>query len=180
MIIFRSFSFLICSLNAVNCPLNTALLHPTNSDNSEYFKNFSWDFLFGPYVTSGMLISRYGIFSCLSVTDLLCPGLRGGIVVVQLPSRGPALRSPVVAAHLAPLACTVPWSLRKFMSIESVLLSNHFILCHPLLLTAQFSSVQFSHSVVSYSLWPHGLQHTRLPCPSPTPRAWSNSHPCYQ
>ena len=127
MIIFRSFSFLICSLNAVNCPLNTALLHPTNSDNSEYFKNFSWDFLFGPYVTSGMLISRYGIFSCLSVTDLLRPGLRGGIVVVQLPSRGPALRSPVVAAHLAPLACTVPWSLRKFMSIESVLLSNHLL-----------------------------------------------------
>ena len=30
-------------------------------------------------------------------------------------------------------------------------------------------SVQFSRSVVSDSLWPHGLQHTRLPCPSPTP-----------
>ena len=30
-------------------------------------------------------------------------------------------------------------------------------------------SVQFSHSVVSGSLWPHGLQHTRLPCPSSTP-----------
>ena len=29
-------------------------------------------------------------------------------------------------------------------------------------------SVQFSHSVVSNSLWPHGLQHTRLPCPSIT------------
>ena len=34
-----------------------------------------------------------------------------------------------------------------------------------------FSSVQFSHSVVSDSLWPHGLQHARPPCPSPTPRA---------
>ena len=32
------------------------------------------------------------------------------------------------------------------------------------------NSVQFSHSVVSDSLWPHGLQHTRLPCPSPAPR----------
>ena len=30
----------------------------------------------------------------------------------------------------------------------------------------QFSSVQFSHLVVSDSLRPHGLQHTRLPCPS--------------
>ena len=37
------------------------------------------------------------------------------------------------------------------------------------------SSVQFSHSVMSHSLWPHGLQHTRLPCPSPIPRVYSNS-----
>ena len=36
-------------------------------------------------------------------------------------------------------------------------------------------SVQFSHSVMFHSLWPHGLQHTRLPCPSATPRAFSNS-----
>ena len=38
-------------------------------------------------------------------------------------------------------------------------------------------SVQFSQSVVSDSLWPQELQHTRLPCPSPTPRACSNSCP---
>ena len=35
-------------------------------------------------------------------------------------------------------------------------------------------SVQFSCSVVSYLLWPHGLQHAWLPCPSPTPGAYSN------
>ena len=34
-----------------------------------------------------------------------------------------------------------------------------------------------SRSVVSDSLWPHGLQHARLPCPSPNPRAHSNSCP---
>ena len=34
---------------------------------------------------------------------------------------------------------------------------------------------QFSHSVMSNSLWPHGLQHARLLCPSPTPGAYSNS-----
>ena len=33
---------------------------------------------------------------------------------------------------------------------------------------------------MSYSLWPRGLQHTRLPCPSPTPRACSNSCPSSQ
>ena len=36
-------------------------------------------------------------------------------------------------------------------------------------------SVQFSHSVMSDSIWPHGLQHVRLPYPSPTPGACSNS-----
>ena len=35
----------------------------------------------------------------------------------------------------------------------------------------------FIHSVVSESLWPHGLQHTRLPCPSSTPGAYLNSCP---
>ena len=39
------------------------------------------------------------------------------------------------------------------------------------------SSVQFSHSVVSDSLRPHESQHTRPPCPSPTPRVYSNSSP---
>ena len=37
--------------------------------------------------------------------------------------------------------------------------------------------VQFSCLVMSNSLQPHGLQHTRLPCPSPTPRSCSNSCP---
>ena len=41
-------------------------------------------------------------------------------------------------------------------------------------------SVQFSHSVMSDCLLPHGLQHTRPPCPSPTPRAYSNSCPLSQ
>ena len=40
-----------------------------------------------------------------------------------------------------------------------------------------FSSVQFSSSVMSVSLQPQGLQHTRLPCPSPTSGACSNSCP---
>ena len=42
------------------------------------------------------------------------------------------------------------------------------------------SSVQFSRSVVSNSLWPHGLQQARPPCPSPTPWACSNSCPSSQ
>ena len=72
---------------------------------------------------------------------------------------------------------------------------NNAVYCHPADLTSmqsiswemlgfmkhklesRFSSVQFSHSVMSNSSQPHGLQHARLPCPSPTPGACSNSCP---
>ena len=76
--------------------------------------------------------------------------------------------------------------------MELVKPSNHLIFCNPLLLllsifpiirvisTESFSSVQFSHSVMSDYLRPHGLQHTRLPCPSLTPRACSKSCPLSQ
>jgi len=43
--------------------------------------------------------------------------------------------------------------------------------------SVHFSSIHFSRSVVSNSLWPHGPQHARPPCPSPTPRVYSNSCP---
>jgi len=49
------------------------------------------------------------------------------------------------------------------------------VYCH--LVYLNYMQIQFIHSVVSNSLWPHGLQHTRLPYPSPTPRAYSNSCP---
>ena len=48
---------------------------------------------------------------------------------------------------------------------------------HCLKVIQHISSVQFNFSVMSDSLWPDGLQHTRPPCPSLTPRAGSNSCP---
>jgi len=51
--------------------------------------------------------------------------------------------------------------------------------CHAPL-PPQFSSVQFSHSVMSNSLWPHEPQHARPSCPSPTPRVYPNSCPLSQ
>ena len=42
---------------------------------------------------------------------------------------------------------------------------------------SRFSSVQSTCSVMSDYLWPHGLQHARPPCPSPTPGVYSNSCP---
>ena len=44
----------------------------------------------------------------------------------------------------------------------------------------KLSSVQFSCSAMSNSLWPPGLQHARLPCPSPTSGVYSNSCPLSQ
>ena len=49
--------------------------------------------------------------------------------------------------------------------------------CVRVCVRACVSSVQFSRSVVSNSMRPHELQHTRPPCPSPTPRVHSNSCP---
>ena len=42
------------------------------------------------------------------------------------------------------------------------------------------SSVQFSHSIMSDSLWPYESQHARPPCPSPAPGVYSNSCPLSQ
>ena len=54
--------------------------------------------------------------------------------------------------------------------------SVHGILLARMLVQIQ---IQISRSVVSDSLRPHGLQHVRLPCPSPTPGAYSNSCPSH-
>ena len=49
-----------------------------------------------------------------------------------------------------------------------------------MLVIHKYCPVQFSHSVVSDSFWPTGLQHSRPPCPSLTPRVYSNSCPLSQ
>ena len=56
------------------------------------------------------------------------------VIVVQSLSHVRLFVTPRTAAHLAPLSFTTAWSLLKFTSTESVMPSNHLILCHPLLL----------------------------------------------
>ena len=60
------------------------------------------------------------------------------------------------AAHQAPLSFTISWSLVKFMSFVLVMLSNHFILCHPLLLLLSvFPSIRvFSIELALCIRWP--------------------------
>ena len=57
---------------------------------------------------------------------------------------------------------------------------NGFVSLISLSIFSLFSSVQFSHSVVSDSLQPHESQHARPPCPSPAPGVHSNSRPSSQ
>ena len=58
--------------------------------------------------------------------------------------------------------------------VSSPFLPTHFVRWSFLLRTIQF---HFSRSVMSDSLWPHELQHSRPPCPSPTPGVYPNSCP---
>ena len=64
--------------------------------------------------------------------------------------------TPQNAAHQASLSFTIPWSLLKFMSMESVMPSNHLILCRPLLLLPSiFSSIRvFSNESTLHMRWP--------------------------
>ena len=63
------------------------------------------------------------------------------------------------------------WLFKGFLNLDFIVIFRDVFSC--------LSSVQFS-SVMSDSLRPHELQHTRPPCPSPTPGAWSNSCPSSQ
>ena len=81
-------------------------------------------------------------------TRVSCHALNQGILLTQRPNIS-LLHLPHCRRSLYPLS----WKPRKIYS------------------------VQFSCSVVSDSLWPHGLQHGRLPCPSPSPEVCSNSCP---
>ena len=87
-------------------------------------------------------------------------------------SRVQLFATPWTAARQASLSITNSRSLLKLMSSKSVMPSYHLILCHPLhFLPSVFPSIRvfsndvLSHSVVSNSLWPHGLSPTRLLCP---------------
>ena len=99
----------------------------------------------------------------LSPGDLPDPGIKPGspaLLVDTLPSQPPGKHC---------------WDLLpQKISFKVVLLIDN-VLGHPRVLMQMISSVQFSHLVVSDALRPHWLQYTKLPYPSPTPGAYSNS-----
>ena len=76
--------------------------------------------------------------------------------IVQSPSHGWFFVTPKTAVHQTFLSCTISQSLLSFMPTESVMLSNHLILCRPLLLLALiFSSIKvFSRESALHIGWP--------------------------
>ena len=77
------------------------------------------------------------------------------VVIVQSPSCVWLFVTPWTAAGRSSLSFTISWSLLKLMSIESVMPSNHLILCHPLFLPSIFPSIRvfFNESAV-HIRWP--------------------------
>ena len=77
------------------------------------------------------------------------------LVVIQSLSRVQLFATPWIATHQASLSFTISWSLLKLMSIESVMSSNHLILCRPLLfLPSIFPSIRvFSNELAFCIRW---------------------------
>ena len=88
--------------------------------------------------------------------------------------------TPWTAAHQASLSCTIisPYYYSSALGLNTApSWGSTFQMAGTWKECIQFNSVQFSRSVVSNSLQPHELQHTRPPCLSPTPRVYPNSCP---
>ena len=92
--------------------------------------------------------------------------------IKKIPWRKKCLPTPVFLLgefHVQrSLVCDNHWGFKELKTTEQLTLS------------LQLSSVHFSRSVVSDCLRSHELQHARPPCPSPTPRLYSNSSPSSQ
>ena len=81
--------------------------------------------------------------------DMLLEEKSDKIVVFQLLSHVRIFATPWSAAHQASLSFTISWSLLKLMSTELLILSNHLILCCPLLLFSVFPCIRvFSNESV--------------------------------
>ena len=106
---------------------------------------------FGPKITADSdyshKIKRYLLLERKALTNL---------VVVESLSHVQLFATPWTAAHQASLSFTSSWSLLKLISIESVMPSNHLILCHPLLfLPSIFPSIRvFSNDLALCIKWP--------------------------
>ena len=116
-----------------------------------------WDFsgIFFHFLLQGIFLSKWWKPhpQCLLHCRQILYPLRHWLLFIQ---SCPTLCDPRMAAHQASLSFTISQSLLKLMSIESVMPSNHLILCRPLLLLPSiFPSISvFSGKSVLWITWP--------------------------
>ena len=91
----------------------------------------------GPRATDSQRSTSFSLESLLLLLDNVV-----AVVVFQSISHVRLFATPWNAARQASLSLTISWSLPKFISIELVMPSNHFIFCHPLLLPSTFSNIR--------------------------------------
>ena len=116
--------------------------------------------------------SHCGGFSLQSAGSTGVGFSNSGSWAQELWPAGPVALRHVGSSRARDWTCVTHWQ------VDSLPLSHQGSPSHSLLsVMLPFTSVQFSRSVVSNSLWPHGLQHVRPPCPSPTPGVYPNSCP---
>ena len=93
----------------------------------------------------------------------------------QLKKTNPSLENVVAGIWFLIFDCLIPVRKEFFLVVLEFYKHQHFSM--DWVNNVSDTSVQFSCSVMSISLWPRGLQHTRPPYPSPTPGAYTNSCP---
>ena len=99
-----------------------------------------------------VLYFLYSLYSSFALTTDFC----GHRICHCVTQSCLTLSNPRTTAHHASLSFTISWSLLRLVSIESIMPSNHFILCHPLLLLPSiFSSITvFSNESALCIRWP--------------------------
>ena len=152
-------------LLAVQCTLGHLLQHYSVKASIIWYSAFFVVQLSQPYMTTGKTIALT-IQTFVSRVMSLLFNILSKFIIAFLP------RSNHLISWLQSPS-TVILEYKKKKSVTSFTFSPS--ICHEVIgLNAMiFSSVQFSYSVMSDSLWPHGLQHARSPCPSPTPGVYS-------
>ena len=152
--------------------LDVSLGCSTTSSNSIWPKPSSW--LPSHQTSSSAVFNHFSFLTphILSISKLCCLCLQSisKLTYFYLCYSHPGLR--LGPSHLAYRNCFLLGLFDSIIAFHGpLILSPNFIEFYKY--QSWIMTVKFSCSVVSDSLWPHGLQHTRLSCPSPTPRAYS-------
>ena len=150
-------------LLAVQGTLKSLLQHHSSKTSVLWSLSFFVAQISHPYITTGKIVALTKQTFAGKIMSVLF-NILSRFVIAFLPRRFSSVQSlscvrlfetPWTTARQASLSITNSWSLLKLISIESVMPSNHLILCHPLLLPSIFPSIGvFSNESALCIRWP--------------------------